>query len=216
MDFNLVFDILFNLNEHLGEFINYFGVWIYVVLFLVIFCETGLVVTPFLPGDSVLFLVGALAASGQMNIYIIGTALVAAGILGNLVNYEIGKFIGPKIFEANMRFIKREYLIKTQQFYEKHGGKAVVIARFMPIFRTFVPFVAGIAQMNYQRYFLYNLVGSGLWVVIFLMGGYIFGNIPVVERNFTLVIFLVILISLMPGIIAALIEKRKASKEIKQ
>lgn len=205
-----IVDIFFNMNNHLNDLIEYFGVWTYVILFLVIFCETGLVVTPFLPGDSLIFIVGAFAANGQIDIWIIGAALISAGVLGNLVNYQIGRFIGPKIFHApRLRFIKHEYLVKTHDFYEKHGGKAVVIARFMPIFRTFVPFIAGIAQMNYRRFFLYNLVGSSMWVLIFLLGGYLFGNIPVVEQNLSLVIIAVILISLMPGFIAGMIEKRK-------
>lgn len=182
----------------------------YAIIFSVIFCETGLVVTPFLPGDSLVFILGALAASGQIDLISIGITLCLASILGNLLNFRIGCFFGPKIFHAKkLRFIKMEYLIKTHEFYEKHGGKAVVIARFMPIFRTLVPFVAGIAQMNLRRFFVYNLVGSTLWVLIYLFGGYLFGNIPIVERNFALVILGVIVVSLIPGFVVAMIGRGK-------
>lgn len=205
-----IMDLILNLDQHIAELIGQFGVGIYAIIFAVIFCETGLVVTPFLPGDSLIFILGAFAASGDINLFTIGVILCLAGVLGNLVNYRIGYYIGPKIFQAErIRFIKMEYLIRTQEFYEKHGGKAVVIARFMPIFRTFVPFVAGIAKMEGQRFFIYNLVGSCSWVLVFLFGGYLFGNIPIVEKNFTLVVFGVILVSLIPGLVAALLEKRK-------
>lgn len=205
-----ILDLILNLDQHLTELIKEFGAGIYAIIFGVIFCETGLVVTPFLPGDSLIFILGALAANGQINLVTIGAVLCLAGILGNLVNYRIGYYVGPKVFHASkLRFIKIEYLLRTQEFYEKHGGKAVVIARFMPIFRTFVPFVAGIAKMDVQRFFIYNLVGSCSWVLVFLMGGYLFGNIPLVEKNFTLVVFGVILVSLVPGLVAAIAEKRK-------
>ncbi|NLW90909.1 MAG: hypothetical protein GXY34_04845 [Syntrophomonadaceae bacterium] len=205
-----ILDLIINLDQHIAELIRQFGVGIYIIIFAVIFSETGLVVTPFLPGDSLIFILGAFAASGDIDLVTMGMVLCLAGVLGNLVNYRIGYYIGPKIFQAErMRFIKMEYLIRTQEFYEKHGGKAVVIARFMPIFRTFVPFVAGIAKMNGRRFFIYNLVGSCSWVLVFLLGGYLFGNIPIVEKNFTLVVFGVILVSLLPGLVAGLIEKNK-------
>lgn len=205
-----VIDLVLNLNLHIGEVIARYGTWIYLILFLVIFCETGLVVTPFLPGDSLLFVIGALAAGGEINMSVITALLVLAAIIGNMVNYQVGRSVGPIIFEAErVRFLNKEHLIKTQKFYEKHGGKAVVIARFIPVFRTFVPFVAGIARMDYVRFTIYNAASSAAWVLVFIMGGYLFGNIPVVEENFTLVIFLVILISLVPGIVAAWKERRR-------
>lgn len=202
-------DLILNLNLHMGEIIDRYGTWIYLILFLVIFCETGLVVTPFLPGDSLLFVIGALAAGGEIDMLAITMLLMLAAIIGNMVNYQIGRSVGPIIFEAErIRFLNKEHLLKTQKFYEKHGGKAVVIARFMPIFRTFVPFVAGIARMDYMRFTFYNAASSAAWVLVFILGGYLFGNIPIVEENFTLVIFIVIFISLMPGIITAWREKR--------
>ncbi len=212
MEANLAYfiDVILNLNKHMGEIIAQYGIWVYLILFLVIFCETGLVVTPFLPGDSLLFVIGALAAGGEINMVTITTILIMAAIIGNMVNYQIGRAVGPIIFEAErVRFLKKEHLVKTHNFYEKHGGKAVVIARFMPIFRTFVPFVAGIARMDYTRFTIYNATSSAAWVLVFIMGGYLFGNIPVVEENFTLVIFIVIIISLMPGIITAWRERSR-------
>jgi membrane-associated protein len=213
MDANIAFtllDILINLDKYLTEIIKNYGVWAYLILFLVIFCETGLVVTPFLPGDSLIFILGALAASGEINLLAIASVLMSAAILGNVVNYQIGRFLGPKVFEREkLRFLKREYLIRTHEFYEKHGGKTIIIARFIPIIRTFAPFVAGIGQMNYTSFLFYNITGSVAWVLLFLLGGYTFGNIPVVEKNFTLVVFGIILISLLPAIIAFLRQKKQ-------
>ncbi|PKM78337.1 MAG: hypothetical protein CVU90_02215 [Firmicutes bacterium HGW-Firmicutes-15] len=216
MDANIVFnllDVLINLDKYLTEIINNYGMWSYLILFLVIFCETGLVVTPFLPGDSLIFVLGALAASGEINLLAIGSVLITAAILGNVVNYQIGRFLGPKVFEKDMRFLKREYLLRTHEFYEKHGGKTIIIARFIPIIRTFAPFVAGIGQMRYAPFLVYNITGSIAWVLLFLSGGYFFGNIPVVEKNFTLVVFGIIFISLLPGIIAFLRHKRQKTME---
>ncbi|MEN6390686.1 MAG: DedA family protein, partial [Syntrophomonas sp.] len=188
-------DFVINLDHHLIEIIHKYGVWATLILFLVIFCETGLVVTPFLPGDSFLFVIGSLAASGDINIVLITIVLMTAAITGNMVNYQIGRFIGPKVFEREKsRLFKKEYLIRTQQFYERHGGKTIIISRFIPIIRTFAPFVAGISKMHYGRFAAYNLIGGTLWVLLFIAGGYFFGNIPFVEQNFTMVIFGIIII----------------------
>ncbi len=198
-------EMLLHVDRYLTFLIQNYGTAVYLIIFLIIFCETGLVVTPFLPGDSLIFVLGALAASGEINTIAIGGVLMLASILGNLCNYQIGRFIGPRAFEKeNPRFFKKEYLFRTHEFFERHGGKTIVIARFMPIIRTFAPFVAGIGQMSYKRFLIYNIVGSVAWVLTFMIGGYSFGNIPVVEKNFTLVIFGIIFISLIPAIIASL------------
>jgi len=207
MEINLItlWDILIHVDKYLTYIIQNYGIATYLIIFLIIFCETGLVVTPFLPGDSLIFVLGALAASGEINTLAIGGVLMLASIIGNICNYEIGKFIGPRAFESqNPRLFKKEYLVRTHEFFEKHGGKTIVIARFMPIIRTFAPFVAGIGQMDYRRFLFYNLVGCVAWVLTFMIGGYSFGNIPAVERNFTLVIFGIILISLLPAVIASI------------
>lgn len=213
MDANIglaLMDFVINLDEHLVELINNYGTGAYLILFMVIFCETGLVVTPFLPGDSLIFVIGALAANGEINLAAITVLLMSAAIFGNLVNYQIGRFIGPKIFETkSVRFLKREYLIRTHNFYEKHGGKTIVIARFLPIIRTFAPFVAGIGQMSYPRFLAYTICGSVAWVALFITGGYLFGNIPIVQKNFTLVVLGIIFISLLPAIIAFLKERKQ-------
>jgi membrane-associated protein len=204
-------DILLHVDQYLNVMIINYGVWTYVILFLVIFCETGLVVTPFLPGDSLIFVVGALAASGYTNLIAMGLVLMSAAILGNVVNYQIGRFLGPKVFSGDhIRFFKREYLVRTHEFYEKHGGKTIIIARFIPIIRTFAPFVAGIGQMSYPRFLIYNITGCIAWVLLFLAGGYGFGNIPIVANNFTLVIYGIILVSVLPAIITFLREKGKS------
>lgn len=213
MDLNIAFpliDILINLDDYLNEIINNYGTWTYLILFLVIFCETGLVVTPFLPGDSLIFVLGALAASGEIHLVAIASLLITAAILGNVVNYQIGRFLGPKVFdEDKIRFLKKEYLLRSHEFYEKHGGKTIIIARFIPIIRTFAPFVAGISQMSYPRFLFYNVTGCLAWVLLFLAGGYSFGNIPVVKQNFTLVVFAIIFVSLLPAIITFLRERGK-------
>lgn len=203
-------DILLHLDQYLNEVINNYGIWTYLILFLVIFCETGLVVTPFLPGDSLIFVLGALAASGDINPLAIGGLLMTAAIVGNIVNYQIGRFLGPKVFAGEkIRFLKKEYLQRTHEFYEKHGGKTIIIARFIPIIRTFAPFVAGIGHMSYPRFLLYNIIGCVAWVMLCLAGGYYFGNIPIVKQNFTLVIYGIVLISVLPAVITFLRERGK-------
>lgn len=201
-------DILINLDSYLSNLINNYGSIAYLIIFLIIFCETGLVVTPFLPGDSMIFVLGALGASGQINLLGISSMIILAAILGNMLNYQIGRFIGPKVFEReSSRFFKQEYLLRTHAFFEKHGGKTIVLARFIPIIRTFAPFVAGIGEMEYQRFTLYNIVGSVSWVLACLAAGYLFGNIPIVEQNFTLIIVAIIVISLIPAIVISLRQK---------
>ncbi len=206
-------EMVLHLDKHLGELVNYFGLWTYFVLFLIIFCETGLVITPFLPGDSLLFAIGALSASNQFNIVAIVIVLTIAAIIGDTVNYHIGKYIGPKVFHKdNVRFLNKKHLIKTHEFYERHGGKTIIIARFMPIIRTFAPFVAGMGSMSYARFIVYNIVGGVLWVTLLVFAGYFFGNIPIVKKNFTLVIMAIIVISVLPGFIAYWNEKMSARK----
>ena len=206
-------EMVLHLDKHLGELVNYFGLWTYFVLFLIIFCETGLVVTPFLPGDSLLFAIGALSASNQFNIVAIVIVLTIAAIIGDTVNYHIGKYIGPKVFHKdNVRFLNKKHLIKTHEFYERHGGKTIIIARFMPIIRTFAPFVAGMGSMSYARFIVYNIVGGVLWVTLLVFAGYFFGNIPIVKKNFTLVIMAIIFISILPGFIAYWNEKISVKK----
>jgi membrane-associated protein len=196
------FDIFMHLDKHLGAVIQAYGTWTYLILFLIIFCETGLVITPILPGDSLLFAAGAFAAIGALEVMWLFMLLSVAAIAGDTVNYGIGSFLGPKVFHReNVRFLNREYLDRTHQFYERHGGKTIIIARFMPIIRTFAPFVAGMGKMTYVRFISYNVVGGIVWIAAFIFGGYYFGNIPMVKRNFTLVILAIILLSILPGII---------------
>lgn len=195
-------DIFLHLDQHLGEVISQYGTGTYAILMLIIFCETGLVVTPFLPGDSLLFAAGALAATtGVLDPILLSGLLILAGIAGDTVNYHIGKYIGPRVFTQKIRFLKPEYLQRTQAFYEKHGGKTIIIARFIPIIRTFAPFVAGVGTMSYRRFIAYNVIGAVLWVSLFVAAGYLFGNFPFVKKNFTLVIFAIIFISILPGVI---------------
>lgn len=200
-------DFILHIDVHLAEIIKDYGMLTYAILFLIVFCETGLVVTPFLPGDSLLFATGALCvsrvtASGEeagLNVLIIIPLLIAAGIIGDAVNYWVGHRVGPGFLErGKVRFIKIEHLRRTQQFYEKHGGKTIILARFMPIIRTFAPFVAGIGRMEYRRFAMFNVTGAVLWVVSFTLLGYFFGNLPVVKQNFTYVIFGIIILSVMP------------------
>lgn len=206
--FNLV-DIIINLDTYLTDLIKHYGMIAYLIIFLIVFCETGLVVTPFLPGDSMIFVLGALCASGEINLAVIGSVIIIAAVLGNMLNYQIGRIVGPKVFERpNGRFFRQEYLLRTHDFFQRHGGKTIVIARFIPIIRTFAPFVAGIGQMRYNRFTIYNLIGSISWVVACLAAGYIFGNIPVVENNFTLIIVAIIFISLLPATIVSLRQKK--------
>ncbi len=207
-------DFFIHLDRYLGLIIQAFGNWTYVIFFLVIFCETGLVVTPFLPGDSLLFGLGTFAALGLLEIEWLLILLSIAAVAGNMVNYAIGQFVGPKVFhKENVRFLNKEYLDRTHRFYEKHGGKTIVIARFIPIIRTFAPFVAGIGNMTYARFTLYNVLGSIVWVAIFIGGGYYFGNLPVVKRNFTLVIFAIIIISVLPIVFEYIRQRSRPSRE---
>ena len=178
---------------------------------MIVFCETGLVVTPFLPGDSMLFAVGAFAARGSLDVVVALIVLGAAAVLGDTVNYWIGATVGPKVFhKENVRFLNRKHLDRTHEFYERYGGKTIVIARFIPIIRTFAPFVAGIGKMTYGHFLSYNVFGGVLWVLLFVLGGYYFGNIPIVRRNFSLVIVAIVLLSVMPGVIEALRQRAKA------
>jgi membrane-associated protein len=204
-------DVVLHLDKHLTELVADYHLWVYAILFLIIFCETGLVVTPFLPGDSLLFAVGALAAvdqTGTLNATLIWLLLTFAAVLGNEVNFRIGRAIGPRAFSGGLRWLKQDYLIRTQQFYEKHGGKTIILARFVPIIRTFAPFVAGVGAMTYGKFLLYNIVGAVLWVGLFVLGGFFFGNIPLVKENFTIVILAIIAISVMPIAYEALRARR--------
>lgn len=194
-------DFILHVDQHLTAFVAENGAWIYALLFLIVFVETGLVVMPFLPGDSLLFAAGAIAATGAMDPVLLALLLFVAAVLGDTLNYHIGKYIGPKVFERESRWIKRVYLLKTQAFFERHGGKTVILARFMPFARTFAPFVAGVGSMRYGRFLAYNVIGAAAWVGSFIFLGYFFGNLPIVKENFTLVIIAIIIISVMPGVI---------------
>lgn len=195
-------DIILHLDQHLLQWIALFGPWFYVLMFLIIFCETGLVVTPFLPGDSLLFALGALAALDDgLDLWFLLISLTIAGIIGDTVNYHIGKYLGPKVFERESRFFKKQYLDQTTAFYARWGAFTIVAARFAPIARTFAPFVAGISSMNYKKFITYNVMGAIAWVFTFILAGYFFGNLPVVKRNFHIVIFGVIGVSMLPMII---------------
>ena len=199
MDFLMTaFDMFMHVDQHLSEFATSYGVWIYALLFLIIFLETGVVVTPFLPGDSLLFAVGALAAAGVIDVVGILSLLTAAAIIGDNTNYFIGRAVGPRVFTEHSKWLKREHLLRTQRFYEVHGGKAVVLARFVPIVRTFAPFVAGVGRMRYPRFLAFDVAGGILWVWGFGLLGYFFGNTPIVKENFGLAIIAVIFISLLP------------------
>ncbi len=194
-------DLFLHLDQHLSELIQNYGVLSYAILFLIVFCETGLVVTPFLPGDSLLFAAGALAATGSFSFFPLFFVLLVAAILGDLVNYQIGKYLGPKAFGSKyQRFFKKEYLLRTQAFFEKQGGKAIILARFLPILRTFAPFFAGIGSMNYKKFFIYNLIGAVLWVLLMTGAGYFFGTLPIVKENFSIVVLAIIFISLSPAV----------------
>ncbi|MBP6940647.1 MAG: DedA family protein [Syntrophorhabdaceae bacterium] len=197
-----VFDFVIHIDVHLSAIIQAYGIWTYLILFLIIFCETGLVVTPLLPGDSLLFAAGTFAAKGDLNVMWLFILLSIAAILGDTANYWIGDYIGPKIFhKENVRFLNKEYLDRTHQFYEKYGGKTIIIARFVPIIRTFAPFVAGIGSMTYLRFISYNIIGGIAWIAACVFAGYFFGNIPIVKQNFTIVIAVIIIISILPGVI---------------
>ncbi len=196
------FGLLTHLDQHLLSLLQNYGGWIYLILFLIIFCETGLVVTPFLPGDSLLFVTGTLAATGALNLQGVAILLMAASFSGDNSNYWIGRYLGPKVLRKEQsRFFNRSYLEKTQRFYEKHGGKTILVARFIPIIRTFAPFVAGIGRMRYVRFVLYSLGGSVFWISFFVFGGFYFGNVPLVKQNLTAFIFLIIFVSILPGVV---------------
>jgi len=202
-------DLLLHLDTHLGALIVSSGGWIYAILFVIIFCETGLVITPFLPGDSLLFAAGTFAASGDLHLPRLLAILSLAGIIGDSVNFAIGNAIGPKVFQyPDSRFLRKEYLERTHRFYEKHGGKTIILARFMPIIRTFAPFVAGVGSMRYRRFLLFNISGALLWVCLLTGGGYFFGNLPFVRRHFSMVILVVIFLSILPGVIEYLRQRR--------
>ena len=204
-------DIILHLDIHLSMLAAEYGLWLYGILFLVIFCETGLVVTPFLPGDSLLFAAGSLCAISELSVLVVVPLLIAAAVIGDSTNYWIGRGFGLQLFKnKDSRIFKQKYLDQTEQFYQKHGVKTVVLARFMPIIRTFAPFVAGIGRMNYQRFLSFSVLGSILWIGSFTFGGFFFGNIPFFKKNFTLVIVAIMVISLMPGIISYVQQKRRA------
>ena len=194
-------DFFLHLDQHLSDIIQTYGAWTYGILFLIIFMETGLVVTPFLPGDSLLFAAGTFAALGDLDVFLLWFLVFVAAVLGDTVNYWVGNKIGPRAFEQDIRFLKKEYLDKTQDFYDKHGGKTIILARFVPIVRTFAPFVAGVGTMRYRRFFAFNVIGAFLWTAIFVFLGYFFGNIPFVKQNFELVIVVIIIISVVPMVI---------------
>jgi membrane-associated protein len=200
MDFiKMVVDFILHIDRHLDQIIKAFGSWTYLLLFLIIFAETGLVVTPFLPGDSLLFVLGAFSALGSLKLFWVLIILISAAIIGDSVNYSLGKLFGQKLLaKGDHRFFKREHVEKTHKFYEKHGGKTIILARFIPIIRTFAPFVAGIGKMSYFKFLVYNVVGGILWVAIFVLAGYFFGNIPLIKEHFTIVIFIIIIISFLP------------------
>jgi membrane-associated protein len=205
-----IIDIFVHLDVHLSELIAMFGPMTYVILFLVIFCETGLVVTPFLPGDSLLFVVGAFAAKGDFDVALIFALLSVAAVAGNMVNYHIGRYLGPRVFKGEVRFLKKEYLDRTHAFYDKHGAKTIVIARFLPIIRTFAPFVAGIGKMEYKRFVVYNFIGCLAWLGAFILGGYFFGNLPIVKKNLTIVIFGIIIVSIVPSVVEVIRQHRQS------
>lgn len=195
-------DLIVHLDDHLQALVVNYGAWVYLILFLIVFCETGLVVTPFLPGDSLLFVAGAIAAAGGMNIHLLVILLIIAAVLGDAVNYSIGHYIGPRVLrDRNSRWLNPKHLERAHAFYERHGGKTIIIARFVPIVRTYAPFVAGAASMPYSRFALYNISGAVLWVVSLGYAGYFFGNIPVIKNNLTLVILTIIILSILPGVV---------------
>ncbi len=209
---SFAYQFLAHLDVHLASLAQNYGPWVYVILFLIIFAETGLVVTPFLPGDSLLFVAGAVAAVGSIDVNKLVVVLSVAAFLGNYVNFQIGKYFGKRFFiDRESRFFKREYLEKTRAFFERHGGKTIIISRFLPILRTYAPFVAGIGRMSAWRFSMFNVVGAILWVAVLTYAGYLFGNIPFIKNNLTLVIVAIIVISLFPGILAYWKTRAKAA-----
>jgi len=208
-----LFDLLVHLDKHLLDIARDYGPGIYAFLFLIVFCETGLVVTPFLPGDSLLFVAGALAAGGVMNIHALVLVLIAAGVIGDSVNFAIGHWIGPRVFRYDDSwFFKKAYLERTHRYFERYGGRTIIIARFVPVVRTYAPFVAGIGAMPYRRFLFFNVVGAVLWVTLIAYAGYLFGQVPVVQKNLTLVIFGIILLSISPAIIEVMRHRVKRAQ----
>jgi len=208
-------DLFLHLDAHLQQIIAQYGTVTYILLFIVIFGETGLVITPFLPGDSLLFAAGTFAAKGSFNVHLLFILLVVAAVLGDTVNYWIGHYVGPKVFEKEkVRFLKKEYLERTHKFFEKYGGKTIILARFVPIVRTFAPFVAGIGSMTYPKFITYNIIGGTLWVALFTYGGYFFGNIEIVKNHFSITIIVIILISLVPGFVEYIKHKIEQKKSL--
>jgi membrane-associated protein len=209
---NFLIDFILHIDKHLQQIVTDYQTWTYLILFLIIFCETGLVVTPFLPGDSLLFAAGTIAAMPNEPLSLVPLILISAAFIGDNTNYFTGKFLGHKVYEKNYRLIKREYLDKTHLFYEKHGRITIIIARFMPIIRTFAPFVAGVGTMHYIRFVTFSILGNILWVTLFTLAGYFFGNIPLIKNNFTIAILAIIFVSLLPmivGIVKNMLDKRK-------
>ncbi|MBI2451888.1 DedA family protein [Candidatus Pacearchaeota archaeon] len=197
--YNLI-DFVLHVDKYVGMMIENFGIFTYLILFAIIFLETGLVITPFLPGDSLIFVIGTFAAQDYLNVFFLYALFLAAAILGDTLNYWIGNYFGVNVFEKS-RFFKKEYLERTKKFYRRHGKKTIILARFIPIVRTFAPFVAGIGKMHYGTFLSYNVIGGFIWVTLFLLGGYFFGNIPFVQENLTLIVYLIVLTSILPGAI---------------
>lgn len=205
-------DFILHIDKHLFEIVAEYSTWTYLILFIIVFCETGLVVTPFLPGDSLLFAAGTIAGGGSLHIGVLMLVLFVAAFIGDNTNYFIGKFIGPAVFEKNYRLLKKEYLYKTHNFYEKHGGKTIVIARFIPIIRTFAPFIAGVGTMKYQRFISFSILGNLLWILIFSLAGYFFGQLEFIKKHFSIVTLAIIGISLLPVLIGIIKTKMSSSK----
>jgi membrane-associated protein len=203
-------DFVLHLDTHLADIIARYGTWTYLILFLIVFCETGLVITPFLPGDSLLFAAGTFAGLGALDPYVLCLLLMAAALCGDNVNYWVGRYIGPRAFSGAIPWLRQDYLARTEAFYGRHGGKTIIIARFIPIIRTFAPFVAGVGRMRYARFLSFSVGGAALWVGLFIFGGYLFGNIPVVRQNFSAVIVAIILISVLPVVVEAVKARRRA------
>ena len=208
---NLI-DFILNIDTNLILLIQAYGIYIYPIIFLIFFCETGLVVTPFLPGDSLLFAAGALASRNLLSLGILFALICCAVLLGDNVNYAIGRFLGPRVFKQNSRWFKREYLMKTHAFYQKHGIKTIILARFIPIMRTFSPFVAGIGNMYYPKFLLYDIIGGLAWISLFLFGGFFFGNLPIIKDNFSLMIIAIVIVSVIPLAIEVIKSLKENSK----
>ncbi len=209
-------DFVLHMDQHLDAIVRSMGMWSYALLFVVVFIETGVVVMPFLPGDSLLFAAGSIAALGSFKIVWLWALMALAAILGDTANYWIGHFVGPRVFRENVRWLKREYLERTQKFYEKHGGKTIFLARFIPIIRTFAPFVAGIGRMRYGYFITYNVVGGLTWTALFTFGGYFFGNLPFVRENFSLIVIAIIIISVIPAVVEVIKARRESAAHPKK